>query len=141
MNIPLRYAQVVWDYHGNKPDAPAIMVVGYDDDGRKLPFSPADNRDYFCSWGACNSEFAEAGEAERLMMLLEKFNELTIAEVRRLDPLVVHHAFSVIPEYRVNLIRRGLGSTIPAELRDEEAEEEVIANSPLYHGVRETEPA
>jgi hypothetical protein len=71
-------------------------------------------------WGACNMEFTDATDDGRLLMLFEKFQELvTFAD---LDPETVHDAFCVIPEYRASLILRGLGSTIPADLRDEESD-------------------
>lgn len=122
-DIPLRCAQIVWDYHGDDRDMPAVLVTGLDPADGRL-FGPKDNRAYFASWGSCSAEFAGATEAEQELQLFEKFNELVTFE--GIPPQAVHDAFCVIPEYRISLVWRGLGEHIPEGMRDEEAENAVI---------------
>jgi hypothetical protein len=100
MDIPLREAQILWDYSGREPDAPSIIVVGADA-GRW------NDRDYLSSWGCCNGEFADANETDKLRLLFAKFVELVTVE--GLDPRNVHGALMVIPEYREGFGWSGLG--------------------------------
>lgn len=141
-NIPLRAVQINWAYEGSRLDAPPLVVIQYNDEGRTRvrPYASDDDPDYFSSWGACNAEYANAtGDTHRMFLLLEKFRELVVAE--GLDPKVVNEALCIIPEWRVNLIWNGIGHTIPSELRDEEAENRVIANGFMGQPVAETEDA
>lgn len=107
MDIPLREAQILWDYSGREPDAASIVVTGADA-GRW------NDRDYLSSWGCCNAEFADANDNERLKQLFAKFIELVTIE--GLEPRKVHDALLVIPEYREAFGWSGLGGylTVPA---------------------------
>lgn len=116
-DIPLREVQVIWDYDGGDLEAPALLVMGHPSENGRDRYGNRDDRDYSSSWGACNSEFVEATDAERLLMLFQKFQELTVCE--RLEPREVHNAFCVIPEYRAALIERGLQASIPEEQRED----------------------
>ena len=89
MDIPLKNAQVIWDYVGEEPDVDPIRVVGV---------SSADDESYLNSWGACKLEFNEADAGGQLAMLFTLFAHLTIDE--GLDPKSVEDALIVIPEFR-----------------------------------------
>lgn len=128
MDIPLREVQVIWDYTGDEPDAPSLLVMAHPDENGRDRFGTADNTDYSSSWGACNADFLYANGDEQLLMLFEKFGELVTFE--GLNPKVVHEAFCVIPEYRVSLLWRGLKEFIPDEFRDLEADEAALAEMP-----------
>jgi len=123
-DVPLRDVQVIWDYDGKEPDAPPLIVMGHPDEHGRDARGTRDNDDYSSSWGACNADYLAADDDERLLMLFEKFQELVTFE--GIPPVVVHRAFCVVPEYRISLIWRGLGSHIPADLRNQEAEEAAI---------------
>lgn len=110
-DIPLREAQVIWSYDGPRLDAPPLVVMGHPNEKGRDRYGNRDDRDYSSSWGACLSEFVHASDAERLLMLFQKFQELTVAD--GLEPRTVHEAFCVIPEYRAALVERGLGALIP----------------------------
>lgn len=88
-DIPLAEAQVIWDSARPPTLQPAVKVIR---------LGEQDDREYFASWGACNLEFREADDRQRLEMLFKKFHELTVGY--RLDPQEVHSAFLDIPEYR-----------------------------------------
>jgi len=123
-DVPLSDVQVIWDYDGKEPDAPPLIVMGHPDEHGRDARGTRDNDDYSSSWGACNADYLGANDDERLLMLFEKFQELVTFE--GLAPAVVHRAFCVVPEYRISLIWRGLGSHIPTDLRNQEAEEQAI---------------
>jgi hypothetical protein len=116
IDIPLRDVQVIWDYDGDEPDAPSLLVMGHPNENGRDPYGTRDDRNYRSSWGACLSEFTEADDLGRLLMLFQKFQELVTFE--GLEPRRVHEALCVIPEYRQALIERGLGGYIPADLVD-----------------------
>jgi len=88
-NIPLAEAQVLWDYIGPDPeDNRVVRVTGPGD--RIFP-------EYTSSWGACNLDFQEASDEQRLLMLFQNFRDLALEGI---DPQEIHGAFQVIPEYR-----------------------------------------
>lgn len=91
-DIPLSELQVIWRYHGDRPDMPPLKVMTIGD---------ADDSDYFASWGACNADFVETDDSGRLLMLFQHFHQLVTAH--RVDPQAVHAAFLRIPEYRANI--------------------------------------
>lgn len=100
-DIPLREAQIIWDYHGNEPDAPLVQVMGHPDDRGRDRWGRRDNADYRSSWGACMTEFVDASEDERLLMLFKQFHWMVMS--KEVPPKAVHEAFLVIPEYRAAL--------------------------------------
>jgi len=134
-DVPLHEAQVIWDYHGNDPDAPPLLVMGHPDANGLDLRGTRDVPDYYSSWGACLAEFIGATYDERLTMLFEKFQELVTFE--GLTPAAVHSAFCAIPEYRYSLIGRGLGGHIPEDLRDEDEEREPVGRLRARSGANE----
>lgn len=107
IDIPLAEAQIIWNIHQReaRADDPLVKVVrrGHDDPR------------YMASWGACNMEFNEASDEQRLSMLFAKFVALTI--VYTTPPQAVHEAFMCIPEYRRGLA--DVGGLDPALVADE----------------------
>jgi transcriptional regulator with XRE-family HTH domain len=83
-DIPLSDAMIIWD----EDEQPRVKVVGPGED---------DSR-YSSSYGACNLDWVEADDVGRMLRLLSRFVELTT--FAGIPPKEVHHAFSVIPEYR-----------------------------------------
>lgn len=128
MDIPLREVQIIWDYTGDEPDAPSLLVMAHPEENGRDRFGTADNHDYSSSWGACNADFLYADDEEQLLMLFEKFSELCTFE--GLNPQVVHEAFCVIPEYRLSLIWRGFRSHLPDEFQNLETDEAALAEMP-----------
>ncbi len=90
MDVPLKNAQIVWNYDGDNPNADPVRVMALT--------SGADNTDYISSFGACNLEFNETDQAGRLAMLFSFFLFATVEE--GMDPKVIDDALVVIPEYR-----------------------------------------
>lgn len=97
-DIPLANAQIVWTLAEGE-DGPALRVVGGPE---------KDDDRYLSSWGACNSDFNEASDAEKLRMLLAESVNLTLNE--NIPPRVVHEALMAIPEYRTAMVE---ASVIP----------------------------
>ena len=87
-DYPLASTQVIWSAPDN-PELPSVALVsipGEDDDR------------YHASWGACNSDFAEADDTGKIAMFLAKFISLVIVD--GIDANEIHEVFSQVPEYR-----------------------------------------
>lgn len=115
-DIPLREAQVLWEYSGKEPDAPAVLVMGHPDDSGRDRWGTRDDADYFSSWGSCMAHFNAASDEEHLAMLYKQFHWMVLS--READLKAVHSAFLVIPEYRASLP----ADFLPPEYRDENGE-------------------
>jgi hypothetical protein len=88
-DVLLAEAHVLWEYDGGQPDDhPAVRVVG--------PGDPPYLR-YICSWGACNLDFQQADDHQKLIMLFQQFRDMTLDGI---NPQDIHAAFQQIPEYR-----------------------------------------
>jgi DNA-binding XRE family transcriptional regulator len=88
-DVALKDASILWDRYGEV--SPPVLVLGREDDDQRYP----------SSYGACNSDWNATDDVGRLLRLLTRFVELTVAD--RIPARKVHKAFSVIPEYRYAL--------------------------------------
>ena len=113
-DIPLRDVQVIWDYHGDDPEAPPLKLMGHPNESGRDSHGRRDDREYFSSWGSCNSEFNETDDAGRLLKLFQQYHQIVTLD--RIDPEYVHEAFLVIPEYRKNIAI----DLVPAKYLDED---------------------
>ena len=66
-DIPLKEAQVIWDYEGADDSLPPVKV---------MRAGTPDNPDYLAAWGACNADFQETDDDGRVRMLFQQFHEL-----------------------------------------------------------------
>lgn len=89
LEVPLAKAMVISRLLPGQT-GPALKVVGGD--------VPDESHRYSASWGACNSDFQDASDSDKLSMLLANIIYLIIKE--KLDPKEVHEAHLVIPEYK-----------------------------------------
>ena len=113
IDIRLRDVQVLWDYRGQEPDAPSILVMGHPDESGKDQYGNQDDPDYHSAWGTRSADLVGLSDEEWTSKLFEQFHSLVCFE--GLVPRIVHEAFCVIPEYRVCLIWRGRASHIPPD--------------------------
>ncbi len=51
IDIRLRDVQVLWDYRGQEPDAPSLLVMGHPDESGKDQYGNQDDPDYHSAWG------------------------------------------------------------------------------------------
>ncbi|MDB5733203.1 MAG: hypothetical protein JWQ03_3098 [Variovorax sp.] len=93
-DVPLAETQIIW-----RPSEPGMASL------KVMRLGRPDDRRYDCSWGACNGDFAEADDGEKLRMLLLQFIHLTVAD--DIPASEVHDALMDIPEYRAALARFG----------------------------------
>lgn len=112
-DIPLREAQVIWQYEGRNALAPPVVVMGHPDESGRDRWGNPDDKDYLSSWGACSADFNEASDEERMLMLFKQFHWMVLT--REVGLQAVHEAFLVIPEYRAQMPR----DFLPAEYREE----------------------
>ena len=87
-DYPLATVQVIWDAPDN-PSLPKVALVN-------IPGN--DDERYNASWGACNSDFVDADDKEKIAMFLAKGMSLIIND--DIPPNEVHEVFSQVPEYR-----------------------------------------
>jgi hypothetical protein len=88
-DVPLKEAQLIWDYRDTGSDRPPARVVRL---GGK------DEPDYIASWGACNGDFVNADDATKLLMLFRQFHAMVVDG--DVEAAALHQALLVIPEYR-----------------------------------------
>lgn len=100
-DVPLREAQVIWDYHGDEPDAPSVLVMGHPDANGRDRWGSRDDNNYHSSWGACSSDFNDASAERKLLMLFRQYHWMVLT--KEVDPKAAHEAFLVIPEYRAEM--------------------------------------
>ncbi len=95
-DFPLAKTQVIWSApeHPELPKAALVQIPGDDDDR------------YYASWGACNGDFAEAGDGEKLTMLFRQFIHMTVNY--DINAKELHEIFMQIPEYRRDLAENGV---------------------------------
>jgi hypothetical protein len=86
-DVPLDRAQLIWD-----TDEPGLPVA------KVLAIPGKDDNRYIASWGACNGDFVSASPADKLLMLLLKYHQLTAMDGLPADEL--HAVLMDIPEYR-----------------------------------------
>jgi len=95
-DYPLGKTQIIWDAPDD-PDLPPAALV-------QIPGE--DDRRYIASWGACNSDFKEADDDEKLVMLLRQFIHMTVNY--DINAKELHEVFMQIPEYRRDLAENGI---------------------------------
>lgn len=89
-DVPLEEAMILWDC--DTPGKPPVIVVSHPE---------GNDDDYSSSAGSCSIDWQTADNIGRLLRLFGCFTMLTVQD--GYDPMDVHKAFSVIPEYRYAL--------------------------------------
>lgn len=107
VDVPLARAMVVWS--SMRVSQPIKVVeVGWREDLR-----------YCLSWGACSYDFITAPADQKLLLLIEKFDEFVRFHGMQHD--VVHAAFQAIPEYRDWYASQSTAVSFPIVVMDFEA--------------------